>query len=145
MPRLSVWLLRAALLQLGIGFTFGALLLFNKGVPFDGRIWLLRAPHIEIVLLGWTMQLAMGAAFWILPRFSSTQKYGNVRLGWWAFALVNAGVAAVCASTWSGDAAPIVALAGRAAEMLAGLLFAILIWPRVKAFGGQAASESASV
>jgi hypothetical protein len=135
MPRLSVWMLRAALLQLGVGFTFGALLLYNKGVPFEGRVWLLRAPHIEIVLLGWTMQLAMGVAFWILPRFTAGRKYGDARLGWAAFALINAGVAACAISPWLGEAAPLAALAGRGMQMLAGLLFAILIWPRVKGFG----------
>lgn len=137
MPRLSVWMLRAALLQLGIGFTFGALLLANKGVPFEGRIWLLRAPHIEIVLLGWTMQLAMGVAFWILPRFTSGRKYGDERLGWAAFALINLGVFTYGISTWMGDAAPLVALAGRGMEMLAGALFAVMIWPRVKGFGAD--------
>ena len=35
MPRLTVWMVRTSLLQLGIGFTFGMLMLFNKGVPFD--------------------------------------------------------------------------------------------------------------
>ena len=68
MPRLSVWIIRTALLYLGIGFTFGALMLFNKGVPFDPMLWRLLRPHIEFVLLGWTMQLAMGVAFWIMPR-----------------------------------------------------------------------------
>lgn len=135
MPRLSVWMLRAALLQLGVGFTFGALLLYNKGVPFEGRVWLLRAPHIEIVLLGWTMQLTMGVAFWILPRFTAGRKYGDTRLGWAAFALINAGVAAYAVSPWLGEAALIMALAGRGMQMLAGLLFAIMIWPRVKGFG----------
>ena len=63
MPRLSVWTIRAALVALGIGFLFGALMLANKGVPFDPSLWRLLPAHIELVLLGWTMQLALGVAF----------------------------------------------------------------------------------
>lgn len=34
MPRLTVWFLRSALIYLMLGFTFGMLILVNKGVPF---------------------------------------------------------------------------------------------------------------
>ena len=132
MPRLTVWMVRTALLELGIGFTFGALLLFNKGIPFDPQIWRLRAGHIEIVLLGWTIQLAMGVAFWIMPRFPSAPKYGRVWLGWLAYALLNAGLIAFVLSGWVGsDWLPFV---GRALELAAVTAFAALIFPRVKAF-----------
>ena len=50
MPRLTVWMVRTSLLQLGIGFTVGMLMLFNKGVPFDPSIWRLLPIHIEMVL-----------------------------------------------------------------------------------------------
>ena len=44
----------------------------------------LRAGDIgrEVVLFGWTLQLAMGIAFWILPRFSHEPRYGNQAFGW---------------------------------------------------------------
>ena len=69
MPRLSIWYIRASLLYLVLGFTLGGLLLFNKGIPLDPRIWILLPAHIESVLFGWTVQLVMGMAFWILPDF----------------------------------------------------------------------------
>lgn len=69
MPRLSVWMIRAVLLHLGVRFSLGALILANKGQPRSGLIWTLLPVHIECVLIGWTLQLAMGVAFWILPRF----------------------------------------------------------------------------
>ena len=64
MPRLSVWFIRSALLYLGVGFTLGALILFQKGVPYDGAVWGLLLMHIEFLLIGWTVQLAMGMGFW---------------------------------------------------------------------------------
>jgi cbb3-type cytochrome oxidase subunit 1 len=132
MPRLSVYMIRAALLHLGIGFTFGALLLLNKGVPFEGSIWRLLPAHIELVMFGWTMQLAMGVAFWILPRFSTAPRYGRERLGWLSFLLINSGVILAAVSQWAG-LVHIIILA-RMLTLTAVVCFAAMIWPRVKPF-----------
>lgn len=141
MPRLSVWMVRAALLHLGIGFTIGAVMLYNKGNPIDPSIWRFLAAHIDFLLLGWTMQLAMGVAFWIMPRFSGDRKYGVEWLAWLAMILVNAGVIAVAGSSWGGVGANFMMLAGRSAELLAAVTFAIHIWPRIRAFGLQLARK----
>ena len=106
MPRLTVWMVRAALLHLGAGFTFGALMLLNKGAPVSGEIWRLLWPHVELVLLGWTLQLGMGVAFWIMPRFSGERRYGRVWLGWAAFGLLNAGVVTVIGGQCGRDGWP---------------------------------------
>jgi len=58
MTRLSVWTVRTALLYLGAGFFLGALMLTQKGLPFDPALLRLLPLHIEFVLLGWTLQLA---------------------------------------------------------------------------------------
>ena len=137
MPRLSVWMVRAALLHLGLGFTVGALMLYNKGNPTDPAIWRLLAVHIELVLLGWTMQLAMGVAFWVMPRHPGVRKYGAEWLAWLAFGLINGGVLLVAFSGWGGEAVNHLLLAGRVLEVGAALAFAVQIWPRVKAFGVQ--------
>jgi hypothetical protein len=132
--RLSVWCARTALLYLGTGFLLGALMLFQKGVPIDPALLRLLPLHIEVVLVGWTMQLAMGIAFWILPRFSSGSSHGNLELGWLAYILLNAGVLSAGLGQWLG-APPIIPLLGRVLEMLAALSFALHVWPRVKPIG----------
>lgn len=133
MPRLTVTMVRTALLELGIGFTFGALLLFNKGIPFDPTIWRLRPAHVEIVLFGWTVQLAMGIAFWILPRFTRAPRYGREGLGWFAYLMLNTGLAVVVVNTWLGiDWLPFL---GRALELIAVGAFAAMMWRRVKPYG----------
>lgn len=129
MPRLSVWMIRAALLHLGVGFLFGALLLIHKGAPITAALWGLRPLHIETMLIGWVVQLAMGVAYWIMPRFQGTRR-GNVALAWAAFVLINAGVLAYCFGTWFGWA--MLAQAGRSAEVLAALSFGLHAWPRIK-------------
>jgi heme/copper-type cytochrome/quinol oxidase subunit 1 len=134
LPRLTVLMLRIALVYLALGFSFGGLLLFHKGIPLSPWLWSLLPAHIEFLLLGWTVQLAMGVAFWILPRFSREPKRGDERLAWLAFALLNLGVLLAGVGPLLGAAALLVFL-GRAAEAGAALAFAVHAWPRVKAFG----------
>jgi cbb3-type cytochrome oxidase subunit 1 len=134
MTRLSVWTVRTALLYLGAGFFLGALMLTQKGLPFDPALLRLLPLHIEFVLLGWTLQLAMGIAFWILPRFSHEPRYGNQIFGWLAFVLLNVGVLWAGLGQWLG-AGPSVALLGRLAEVCAVIFFLGHAWPRVRPVG----------
>jgi hypothetical protein len=133
-PRLSVWIIRTALLYLGVGFTLGAMILFQKGVPYAGSVWRLLPVHVEFLLIGWTLQLAMGVAFWILPRFILGAPRGDERLVWLAYALLNAGVLNVALGQWL-RAPDVIPLLGRAAEVLAAVAFAFHAWPRIKPHG----------
>ncbi|HHY57105.1 MAG TPA: hypothetical protein GYA08_16910 [Chloroflexi bacterium] len=129
MPRLSAWYVRAALLYLGLGFTLGGLLLANKGLPQQPLLWRLLPAHIEFLLFGWTLQLAFGVAFWILPRWR-TQR-GNVRPAWAALVLVNVGIWLVVLTGWLEWSAWSLAL-GRLLESAAVVAFGVHAWPRIK-------------
>ncbi len=133
MPRLSVIAVRAALVYLLVGFTFGALMLANKGMPIAGWIWTLLPAHIEFVLVGWTAQLALGVAFWILPRFTGGSR-GNEKLAAWALALLNAGIWLAAAQGFFPGLA-VLALPGRILEGVAALLFALHAWGRIRPSG----------
>ncbi|HZD10167.1 MAG TPA: hypothetical protein VE553_02405 [Candidatus Binatia bacterium] len=130
MPRLSRYLVRLALIHLGAGFTIGALMLANKGLSFDAGLWRLRPAHIEILVVGWLIQFAMGVAFWIAPRFWEKPVRGNVAGAWLAMILLNAGVWTVAVSSCSGLPAGFV-LAGRLLEGFAALSFGWHLWPRI--------------
>lgn len=130
MPRLTVWMVRAALCHLLLGFTIGALLLAHKGIPFAPWLWRLLPAHMEILLLGWIVQLAMGVAFWILPRFYTARPHAW--LVWLAFVLLNMGVLLVALNPFLLLSLPL-AFSGRIAETLAVIAFALHAWPRVKA------------
>jgi hypothetical protein len=134
MPRLSIWFIRFALDYLLLGFTFGGLILFNKGMPLFPLVWSLLPAHIEFVLIGWTSQLVMGMGFWILPRFSRPPVRGNEKMAWGAFVLVNAGIWMFALGSF-GSVGGWLSLAGRAAEAAGVLLFVLNAWPRVKAVG----------
>ena len=129
MPRAALWYIRLALLYLLLGFTLGALLLANKGVPLSPYLWQWLPAHIEFLLLGWTLLLALGVAFWILPRFQTTRP--RTGLVWLALILLNGGV-------WLVALAPFMPtvnwlqLAGRMVEAGGAVAFALHAWPRVK-------------
>jgi heme/copper-type cytochrome/quinol oxidase subunit 1 len=130
-PRASVWLIRAALLALAGGATLGALTLAAPGLPGLAR-W--RPLHAELLLVGWTVQLAFGVAYWILPRFRHGPERGRDALVWATFALVNLGVLLVGLGRSVPGWEPW-ALAGRSAEGLAAMAFAVHAWSRVRPFG----------
>lgn len=133
MPALTRRAVRAALLYLVAGFTFGQLLLANKGVPFAPGVWRLLPAHIEFLLVGWTAQLALAVAHWIIPRFRGGE-FGRERLAQSAFLLLNGGVLLAGLGPVFG-APPAVRLAGRVLEALAVVAFAVYIWPRIRPLG----------
>ncbi|TVR71830.1 MAG: hypothetical protein EA415_10740 [Sphaerobacteraceae bacterium] len=60
-------MVRAALIWLAIGFTFGGLMLADASVPGNWRAWF--APtHGHVLFVGWFLQFAVGVAYWLLPR-----------------------------------------------------------------------------
>lgn len=130
MIRVSVWMIRTALIYLGVGFTFGALLLANKGMPFEPILWRLLPVHVEMLLIGWTVQLALGVAAWIAPRFSTDPRYGNLDLVWFTFVSLNFGVLCAAGGAWIMSSALI--FTGRMFQLIAVMAFAAHLWIRIK-------------
>lgn len=132
MPRLSVYFVRASLIYLVLGFTFGGLLLANKGVMISPFIWALLPVHIEFMFIGWMIQLAIGMAFWILPRFAqrTNAPRGNESWSWGTLILLNAGI--VCIVLQSVFGLQWLSFIGRILEALALTAFIIGNWKRVK-------------
>ncbi len=130
MPRLSVWAVRLALLYLLLGFTLGAIILANKGVPFAPYAWRLLPMHIDILLFGFVIQLAMGVGYWILPRYRGGGR-GNEGAVRAAVVLLNLGVWAVIGVAgfnlpmqWMG--------VGRLLEGASAGLFVWQVWKRIR-------------
>jgi hypothetical protein len=137
MPRASRWFIRASLVYLALGFTLGAVLLFNKGMPLTPALVRLLPAHIEFLLVGWTIQLVMGVATWVFPRFGVPRSpHGSETAAWLAFALVNAGVwLAGVGPLLAGPLGDVLPLMGRVAETAAAAVFAANIWARVRGSG----------
>ncbi|PKN94266.1 MAG: hypothetical protein CVU44_07660 [Chloroflexi bacterium HGW-Chloroflexi-6] len=130
MPRLSRLFIRAALIYLLLGLTFGSLILANKGIPFALWFWALLPTHIEFLTLGWLTQLALGMAFWILPRLGGNSPRGDERWSWAAFALVNLGIWLNIAGPYAGISSWFSLLA-RALQAIGFAAFVIGNWSRI--------------
>lgn len=134
MPAVSIWLIRSALTYLFAGFSLGALLLAGKGIALPPGLWRWLPVHFELLLVGWLVQLVMGVAYWIFPRFGMTRAArGREGLAWLALALLNGGVWLACIGMlreW-----PAFIVAGRVAEVLAAASLALNIWARTRASG----------
>ncbi len=61
----------------------------------DHLAWLsfgrLRPVHTNTVFWGWASMAMLGLAYFVIPRTSNTKLY-SIKLGWWAFWLINAAV-----------------------------------------------------
>lgn len=129
MPRVSAWLVRISLCHLVVGFSIGTVLLTSKGVRLGFDPWALRPLHIEMLLVGWMIQLVMGVAIWIFPRFVLRRAPRRSTVtAWAAFALINVGV------LLAGCGGSLLA-AGRFAEIGAAASFAAHLWGRVSPGG----------
>jgi hypothetical protein len=130
MPQLSQWYVRAAFTYLIMGFSFGALMLANKGVPLHPALWRLLPAHIEFLLAGWVLQFALGVAFWMLPRFWHGPSRGSETGAIVAFFSLNLGLWLVVLGTVL-TLPPVAVTLGRILELLAVLSFTSHIWPRI--------------
>jgi hypothetical protein len=129
----GVYFVRASLIYLAVGFTFGGLLLANKGVLISPLIWMLLPIHIEFLFMGWLVQLALDLALWILPRFSKGPPRGNETLTWLALIFINVGILSITLNTVFNIAWFV--LIGRMFETVSILAFLLATWRRVRPSG----------
>jgi MFS family permease len=137
MPRLSCWFIHAALIHLAIGSLVGGLLLGAKGLPEHlVWAWLLLPAHIQLLIGGWLIQLALGVAYWVFPRLQGAGERGRPRSAWISFGSLNGGVSGTAilltlrpfwTAVWLDALLALTALL----QALALATFAWHAWPRV--------------
>lgn len=135
MPLLARVFLRTALIYLALGFSIGGLLQINKVLGMGPRIWGLLPVHIELLFLGWTLQLALGVSYWIMPRIEMERP--RAWLAALGYGFVNGGLALFAlghlATVLNAGPGPqwLTPLAG--VFIVGGVIsFAAHIWPRVR-------------
>ncbi len=112
------------------GLTIGSLILANKGLLFYPPLWRLLPIHIELLFLGWIVQMVFGVAFWILPRYWEKPRCGNVTGAYLAFVLLNTGIwLVVIANIWPLPSS--IVLVGRLMELSAIIAFVASVRPRI--------------
>ncbi len=132
MPKLSIWMLRSALVALLVGTALGALLLATEP-HYDATRASLRDAHLTLLLFGWLVQFVLGVAYWMLPRYPRAPDRGPRWAGWAAYSafLVGLGLSLI------GLLLPLSGLAPAGKLLLAGATFGfiLLLWRRAKPFG----------
>ena len=134
MPRLSQYFVKSSLICLALGFSIGGLILASKATTFvSALVWLWFPAHITILLNGWLVQLAIGVAYWILPRVAGSDR-GRLRWAWGAFFVLQIGLGLAILSLlqiWWPPASQFFA-PGVGFQALAIILFVVHAWPRIR-------------
>jgi len=130
MPRPSRWMIRLSFVYLLIGIIMGAVMLIHKAYFIHSAIWILLPIHIEVTIFGWIIQLTLGTAYYMLPRFLEGQPRGYSSLAYLMIVSLNLGIIFVIADSLLSFALPF-DLAGRIFELTAVGLFVVLHWNRI--------------
>lgn len=133
MPAASRWMIRCSFVYLILGFALGALLLIHKAYPLHPAMWMVLPIHIELLIFGWIVQLTLGTAYWILPRYMEGEPRGSSTAAAFIVILLNLGIWLVIAKSLQISDMSL-ALAGRVLETGAVILFVLLHWKRVTTY-----------
>lgn len=123
-------MIRSSLIYLTIGSSLGLILLINKAWEVQNGLWMLLPLHIEMMLFGWIIQLTLGVAYWIFPRYLGEQKRGNTAGAYLMVASLNVGILLMLIGEL--QLFPLdLSILGRSLEFIAVLIFISLHWKRV--------------
>lgn len=127
MPLLSRLYIRTALVWLVVGATLGGVILWSKVSPVPGA-WNWLAAHISLLTWGWLLQLTLGVAYWILPRFGAERPRSYLAAV--AYAVLNAALLLAAFADLLGR--PWAAAAGGWLQLFALAAFLLHAWPRAR-------------
>lgn len=132
MPTITRWLVKTSLVMLVVGLAVGVYLHLPQ-VPTAGLFPL----YLHLLTFGWLTQLIIGIALWMLPKYTLAQPRGDERLNWLIYLCLNSGLVlralfeplpVSALVPWRG----IGLVAAAVLQWMAGLLFILQAWPRVK-------------
>jgi hypothetical protein len=137
MPRVSRWMIKAALIYFGLGITLGAYLLLQKATLNDPDVWQVLPYHIEVMVFGWILQFVMGVAYWMLPRFVEGPPRGPAWHSWLMAVLLNAGILLNILHFTLTSSSAALALLARVFQVSSIGLFIGIHWQRIYGIGAR--------
>ena len=134
MPTLTRWFIRSAMLYLVAALILSIAIQspLRGQAPFLVAVW---PTYLHLLVVGWLTQLIFGVAFWLFPKHSAVHPRGSDLIGWTTFFLLNLGlILRAIVEPWPTLGTPrgAVLILGAAAQLVAGWLFVINTWPRVR-------------
>lgn len=136
MPPLTRWFVKTSFVYLALALITGLLVEIQSALKLTSLGGLFPI-YIHLLVFGWLSQLIFGVVFWMFPKYSAERPRGSETLGWWTYALLNVGlllralaepIDSMQPNPFSGWALVLSAII----QFLAGLLFVINSWGRVK-------------
>jgi hypothetical protein len=135
MPLLTRLMLKTSLLYLGLALLVGIAQAARGLLPPALRLAGLTPVYLHLFMVGWVSLLIFGVVFWMFPKFSREKPRGSEALAWATYILINVGlilrvigeVSGLPTTEWGW-----ILVLSAALQWLAGLLFIVNTWPRVK-------------
>jgi hypothetical protein len=136
MPTLTRWFIKTSFIYLALALIAG-LLLAAPSIFRLSALGGLFPVYIHLLVFGWLTQLVFGVVFWMFPKYSADKPRGSETLGWWTYALLNAGlilraVAEPIQSVSPNPFAGWTLVVSAAMQFFAGLTFVLNSWNRVR-------------
>lgn len=136
MPDLSRYMIKTSLVYLAGALLVG-IALTPPVVAQMPAVAAVQPGYVHLFVVGWLSQLIFGVAYWLFPRHSRAAPYGNQRLPVLGFVSLNIGLVLrlVCepAQVWHPGMWWRWGLWFAAVlQWLAGMLFAVYLWQRVR-------------
>ncbi|NOX63939.1 MAG: hypothetical protein GXP42_18650 [Chloroflexi bacterium] len=136
MPILTRVFVKTALVYLIAALVAGMLLAARAVFDLADSLVALTPVYFHLFMVGWVLQLIFGMIYWMFPKYSRERPRGNDAITWMVYYLLNAGlllrVIGEPLQAAAGDVWGWLLPASALLQWLAGALFVINTWPRVK-------------
>ncbi len=135
MPILTRWFIKTALIYFILSLVIGFLLALRSVFDLPSLVAGLSPVYFHLLMVGWITQLIFGVVHWMFPKYSKEKPRGDDRLSWMVYGLLNLGL------IMRAIAEPLIAentlfgwmvAISSVLQMIAGWLFVITTWGRVK-------------
>ena len=137
MPRLTRWFIKTAIIYLVAALLVGVAIAGRSTLGFPNFVATLGPTYVHLLTVGWITQMIFGVAYWMFPRASKERPRGSESAALTSYVLLNSGL------VMRAVIEPVEALSGGASwgwllvlsaalQWAAGLIFALIIWGRVK-------------
>lgn len=137
MPSITRLFVKTSLLYLAAALGVGVFLALRPLLPLPAFVGGLTPVYFHLFMVGWVMQLIVGVAYWMFPKWSRLLPRSHDGLALATYGLLNSGLLlraiaepAQSVSAWQGWGWLIVLAA--LLQWLGSLAFIANTWPRVK-------------
>lgn len=137
MPTLTRWFIKSALLYFLAALVLALLLALKPILVLPAVLDFMVPAYFHLFMVGWVTQMIFGVIFWMFPIITRRQPRGDVRLGWAAYLLLNAGLLLrIAAEPLNGLNAQGLwgwsLVLSAVLQWLAAFIFVLIAWPRIK-------------